>query len=215
VTRSDLPRPGPAPAALARTGPAGPAGTGPAGPVRTGTDPADVAAAVPDPELGVVTVGDLGILRDVRTVDGRVTVTITPTYSGCPAMEVIRADIVRSLAAAGHPDAVVRTRLAPAWTTDWITDAGRAKLAAAGIAPPGPAGPVLLGLPAPAGPALPGPGRTTASAALPAGAVGVPVACPRCGAAETEELSRFGSTACKALRRCRGCGEPFEAVKPL
>jgi ring-1,2-phenylacetyl-CoA epoxidase subunit PaaD len=153
--------------------------------------PAEVVAQVVDPELRVLTLAELGIVRDVATVDGRVTVTITPTYAGCPAMEVIRADIARSLAAAGYPEAVVRTQLAPAWTTDWISPSGREKLAAAGIAPPGPAGPVALGMPA---------------AAFP---------CPRCGAALTEEISRFGSTPCKALWRCRSCGEPFDAVKPL
>jgi ring-1,2-phenylacetyl-CoA epoxidase subunit PaaD len=165
--------------------------------------PAQAAAAVPDPELRVLTIADLGILRDVSIVDGLVTVTVTPTYAGCPAMEAIRADIVRALAAAGYPDSVVRTQLAPAWSTDWISDSGRAKLAAAGIAPPSRvagsppalARPVVLG--------LPGRGHS------------VPPDCPRCGATESEELSRFSSTACKALWRCRSCGEPFDAVKPL
>jgi ring-1,2-phenylacetyl-CoA epoxidase subunit PaaD len=154
--------------------------------------PAEAVARVVDPELRVLTLVDLGIVRDVSTTDGRVTVTITPTYAGCPAMELIRTDLARSLAAAGYPGAEVRTQLAPAWTTDWISPAGRAKLAAAGIAPPGPARPVVLGMPA----------RS-------------PLACPRCGAQQTEELSRFGSTPCKALWRCRACGEPFDAVKPL
>jgi ring-1,2-phenylacetyl-CoA epoxidase subunit PaaD len=153
--------------------------------------PAEVVARVVDPELRVLTLAELGIVRDVSTADGRVSVTITPTYAGCPAMEVIRTDIARSLAAAGYPDAEVRTRLAPAWSTDWISPSGRVKLAAAGIAPPGPARPVVLGMPAPV------------------------LTCPRCGAAQTEEISRFGSTPCKALWRCRSCGEPFEAVKPL
>ncbi|MEE6261200.1 1,2-phenylacetyl-CoA epoxidase subunit PaaD [Plantactinospora sonchi] len=151
-------------------------------------------AAVVDPELRVLTIEDLGVLRDV-TVEpetGRVTVTITPTYTGCPAMDVIRADIRAALAAAGHPDAEVRTIYAPAWSTDWISEAGRAKLAAAGIAPPGPAagsgGPVALTL---------------------------SVRCPRCGTADTEQLSRFGSTACKALWRCRACREPFDHLRAL
>ncbi len=152
-----------------------------------------VVGAVVDPELRVLNIADLGILRDVSTVDGRVTVTITPTYSGCPAMATIRADITRALAAAGHPDALVRTELSPSWSTDWITPEGRSKLAAAGIAPPSPVGPVLLGLPV----------------------LRSPASCPRCGATDTEELSRFGSTACKSLYRCRACGEPFDAVKPL
>ncbi|GIJ23370.1 1,2-phenylacetyl-CoA epoxidase subunit PaaD [Micromonospora lutea] len=150
-------------------------------------------AAVVDPEIRVVTIDDLGILRSVQEdpATGRVVVTITPTYTGCPAMDVIRADIRRALAAVGHPDAEVRTVHSPAWSTDWISDAGRAKLAAAGIAPPVPVrrdGVVPLTL---------------------------AVRCPRCGSPETEQLSRFGSTACKALWRCRSCAEPFDHVKAL
>ena len=151
----------------------------------------ETVATVVDPEIRAVTIEELGILRDVREVDGRVTVTITPTYSGCPAMDVIRADIRAALRAAGHPDAEVLTVLSPAWSTDDISAAGRAKLAAAGIAPPGPArhrGPVPLRL---------------------------AVRCPRCGSADTQELSHFGSTACKALWRCRACAEPFDHVKGL
>lgn len=153
------------------------------------TDPRAAVATVVDPEIRVLTIEELGIVRDVRTApDGRVTVTITPTYTGCPAMDVIRADIRAALARGGHPDADVVTELSPAWSTDLISDSGRAKLAAAGIAPP-PAqrsGPV---------------------------AVMLSVRCPRCGSPDTEELSRFGSTACKSLRRCRTCTEPFDAVK--
>ncbi|GIJ08299.1 1,2-phenylacetyl-CoA epoxidase subunit PaaD [Micromonospora andamanensis] len=150
-------------------------------------------AAVVDPEIRVVTIDDLGILRSVQEdpATGRVVVTITPTYTGCPAMDVIRADIRRALAAAGHPDAEVRTVHSPAWSTDWISDVGRAMLAAAGIAPPAPVrrdGVVPLTL---------------------------AVRCPRCGSPETEQLSRFGSTACKALWRCRSCSEPFDHVKAL
>jgi ring-1,2-phenylacetyl-CoA epoxidase subunit PaaD len=150
-------------------------------------NPYDVVAAVVDPEIRVVTIADLGILRDV-TVDGeRVTVTITPTYSGCPAMDVIRADIRQALAAAGYSDVEVVTTLRPAWSTDFISESGRSKLAAAGLAPPGPSrGPVALAF---------------------------RVRCPHCGAADTEELSHFGSTACKALWRCRACAEPFDHVK--
>jgi ring-1,2-phenylacetyl-CoA epoxidase subunit PaaD len=149
--------------------------------------PFDVAAAVVDPEIRVLTIADLGILRDV-TVDGsHVTVTITPTYSGCPAMDVIRADIRRALGAAGYPDVEVVTVLRPAWSTDWISEAGRGKLAEAGIAPPGPSGAPV--------------------------AVALRVRCPRCGSPDTEQLSRFGSTACKALWRCRACAEPFDHVK--
>jgi ring-1,2-phenylacetyl-CoA epoxidase subunit PaaD len=153
-------------------------------------------ASVVDPEIRAVTIEELGILRDVREEPGggRVTVTITPTYSGCPAMDVIRADIRAALRAAGHPDTEVVTVLRPAWTTDDITESGRAKLAAAGIAPPGPAGP--------------GSGPTRVPLTL-------TVRCPHCGSAHTEEISRFGSTACKALWRCRGCAEPFEHIKAL
>jgi ring-1,2-phenylacetyl-CoA epoxidase subunit PaaD len=154
-------------------------------------NPYDVAARVPDPELPVVTIAELGILRGVETDGERAVVTITPTYSGCPAMDTIRADVAAQLHAAGWAEVEVVTRLWPAWTTDWIDESGRAKLAAAGIAPPGPAGPVFVGLPV------------------------RPPACPQCGAAETEELSRFGATACKSLWRCRACAEPFEHVKPI
>ena len=158
-----------------------------------------VAARVTDPELPMVTLADLGVLRDVRiAVDGTVVVEITPTYTGCPAMGVMRADLVHALHRAGFGDVDVRTTLSPAWSTDWISEEGRRKLAAGGIAPPGkapvrPAGPVPLNL---------GPTRRTAS-------------CPLCGSADTEELSEFGATACKALRRCRSCREPFEHVKEI
>jgi ring-1,2-phenylacetyl-CoA epoxidase subunit PaaD len=153
------------------------------------------AASVVDPELRVITIEELGILRDVREEQssGRVTVTITPTYSGCPAMDVIRADVRSALRSAGHPDAEVVTVLHPAWTTDDITASGRAKLAAAGIAPPAPAG-----------------GRPPARVPLT-----LTVRCPLCGSPHTEEISRFGSTACKALWRCRDCAEPFEHIKAL
>jgi ring-1,2-phenylacetyl-CoA epoxidase subunit PaaD len=114
-------------------------------------------------------------------------VTITPTYSGCPAMDVIRADVERVLARHGWDDAVVRTVLSPPWTTDWMSDEGRRKLAAAGVAPPGPTGPVAVDL----------------------------VRCPRCGSAETRLVSRFGATPCQALRACRRCREPFHHFKPL
>jgi ring-1,2-phenylacetyl-CoA epoxidase subunit PaaD len=162
------------------------------------TDPYEVAARVTDPELPTVTLADLGVLRDVRTEAGTVVVEITPTYTGCPAMGVMRADLLHALHRAGFDDVDVRTVLSPAWTTDWISDEGRRKLAATGIAPPGrapvrPAGPVPLQL---------GPTTRTAS-------------CPLCGSADTEEISEFGATACKALRRCRTCREPFEHVKEI
>jgi ring-1,2-phenylacetyl-CoA epoxidase subunit PaaD len=149
---------------------------------------AERVAAVPDPELPMLTIADLGILRDV-SVDGRsVEVTITPTYSGCPAMDAIRTDIKAALA--GY-DVTVHTALSPPWTTDWITEAGRAALAEHGIAPPGPrpAGPVLIPL------------------------LATPTRCPRCGSGQTREISRFGSTACKSLHACSACGEPFDAFK--
>jgi len=147
------------------------------------------AARVVDPELRVVTIEDLGILRDVTVgEDGTVHVTITPTYSACPAMDAIRADIARELAAEGYPEVEIRTVLSPPWSTDWISDEGRAKLAGAGTAPP--------------------PARSLPMLAR------TPV-CPRCGSAQVEEISRFGSTACKSLWRCRGCAEPFDHVKVL
>ena len=144
--------------------------------------------AVVDPEIQALTIEELGILRDVRVDGDRVTVTITPTYSGCPAMDVIRSDIRVALRRAGYHDVEVRTELRPAWTTDMMTESGRRKLAAAGIAPPGPARPVTLSL---------------------------SVRCPRCGSPDTEQISRFGSTACKALWRCHACQEPFDHFKAL
>jgi ring-1,2-phenylacetyl-CoA epoxidase subunit PaaD len=159
----------------------------------------EVAEAVADPELPMLTLADLGILRDVReTAGGGVIVTITPTYSGCPAMGAIRADLYTALGAAGYAEVEVRTLLSPAWTTDWISEQGRRKLADAGIAPPGTA-PVR---PSGAVPVTLGPSRKRLS-------------CPVCGSADTEELSRFGATACKALWRCRTCREPFEHVKEI
>lgn len=155
----------------------------------------EIAAAVVDPELRVVTIADLGILRDVTPDGDRVVATVTPTYSGCPAMDVIRGEVARVLHDAGWREVEVVTQLHPAWSTDWITEAGRAKLAAAGIAPPGPVGPVSLGLPSRTPPAAP--------------------ACPRCGNAATAELSRFGATPCQALWRCEACAEPFEHVKAI
>ncbi len=156
----------------------------------------DIAAAVPDPELPMVTVADLGILRDVAAEDGRLVVTITPTYSGCPALREIAQDLRRRLGAAGFADVWVRTALAPAWSSDWITAEGRRKLRDAGIAPPGPArpGPVPLTLTVT--------GRE-------------PVTCPRCGSADTAQTAAFGATACKALFRCETCREPFEHVKAI
>jgi ring-1,2-phenylacetyl-CoA epoxidase subunit PaaD len=154
-----------------------------------------VAATVTDPELPMLTLADLGVLREVREADGHVTVAITPTYTGCPAMDTMRADLVRALAAAGYADVEVRTVLHPAWTTDWISERGRRALADAGIAPPGPAptGPIPLSL-----------GKPRRA-----------VPCPLCGSRDTEETSRFGATACRSLWRCRSCAEPFEHVKEI
>jgi ring-1,2-phenylacetyl-CoA epoxidase subunit PaaD len=157
-----------------------------------------IAEQVRDPELPVLTLADLGVLRDVSESDGRVLVTITPTYSGCPAIDEMGADLRRALTGAGYAEVEVRTSLHPAWTTDWISEDGRRKLTEYGIAPPnriGPraAGPVPLNL-------------TPPSRRVP---------CPRCGSPRTTELSRFGSTACKALRRCEDCAEPFEHIKEI
>lgn len=158
-----------------------------------------VAAAVPDPELPMVTLADLGILREVAAAgDGRLVVTITPTYSGCPAMTEIARDLRRRLGLAGFADVTVRTAVTPPWSSDWITAAGRRKLAAAGIAPPRPA------------PDRRGPVPLTLARARPE-----PVACPRCGSGDTTQAAAFGATACKALFRCESCLEPFEYVKAI
>ncbi|HET8616388.1 MAG TPA: 1,2-phenylacetyl-CoA epoxidase subunit PaaD [Actinomycetales bacterium] len=157
---------------------------------------ADVAARVTDPELPMLTLADLGVLRDVAVEDDTVVVTITPTYSGCPAMATMRDDLVRSLHEAGFAEVRVDVRLHPAWSSDDITDEGRRRLARAGISPPGPApahGPVALSLL---------PTRRT-------------ISCPRCGSDRAELTSEFGATACKALYRCADCLEPFEHVKEI
>ena len=149
----------------------------------------DVAAAVVDPEIPVLTIADLGVLREVTVTADGVEVAITPTYTGCPAMQMITVDIEIALERAGIGPARVKTVLSPAWTTDWMTDEGRRKLTEYGIAPPPPAGSRR---------ALFGEDR---------------VACPRCGSGDTEKMSEFGSTACKSLLRCRTCREPFELFK--
>ena len=157
-----------------------------------------VAAAVVDPEMPMLTLDDLGVLRDVRAAGDAVTVTITPTSSGCPALDAIRDDLRTALADAGYARVEVRTVLSPPWSTDWISDAGRTKLAEHGIAPPGRIGPRAAG---------PIPLTLNRPAAR--------VPCPRCGSYATEELSRFGPTACTALHRCSACREPFEHVKEI
>jgi ring-1,2-phenylacetyl-CoA epoxidase subunit PaaD len=165
--------------------------------------------AVPDPEIPVVSIRDLGILRDITVAgDGALEVVITPTYSGCPAMAEIAEDIGHALDAAGLTPWRIRTTLAPAWTTDWITAEGRARLREYGIAPPGRCADTT----APAATAakamrfVPHAAREAAAREL--------VACPRCGSLHTEQLARFASTACKALYRCRDCREPFDYFKP-
>ncbi|MET9140356.1 1,2-phenylacetyl-CoA epoxidase subunit PaaD [Streptomyces parvulus] len=156
-----------------------------------------VAERVPDPELPMLTLADLGVLRGVEVgADGTVVASLTPTYSGCPAMAEMRADVAARLREAGYERVEIRTVLDPPWTSDWITESGRRKLTEHGIAPPGPAprgGPVPLVL-SPTRPAVP---------------------CPRCGSADTEETSRFAATSCKALWRCRACREPFEYIKEI
>src|SRR5512134_568591 len=153
----------------------------------------DILNRVPDPEIPVISVTDLGIVRDVQVDDDRVDVIVTPTYSGCPATEMIERSIREALTAAGAAQVRVTTQLAPAWTTDWIEPAAQEKLRAYGIAPPG---------------------ERASAEAQPLQFV-PRVACPLCGSADTERLSQFGATACKALYRCRACREPFEYFKPL
>ncbi|WP_285242323.1 1,2-phenylacetyl-CoA epoxidase subunit PaaD [Pseudarthrobacter sp. fls2-241-R2A-127] len=155
----------------------------------------DIAATVVDPEIPVLTIADLGILRNVDVNGSTVTVTITPTYSGCPAMDAIRDDLYAAFAKEGYQDTKVDLVLAPAWTTDWMTEAGKQKLQEYGIAPPsghskagGHSGPIRLSL---------------------------AVKCPQCNSLNTKELTRFGSTSCKALYVCQDCKEPFDYFKVL
>ncbi len=157
-----------------------------------------VLETVLDPEVPALSVVDLGIVRDVSVEqDGGVIVTVTPTYSGCPAVQVIERDILAALAAHGVREARVRTVYAPAWTTDWMSESGRAKLKAYGIAPPGPVAdhgenelvPLLRRRVAPN--------------------------CPFCDSTNTEPRSDFGSTACKSLAYCNSCHQPFELFKPI
>jgi len=184
-------------APAARPVPDGPAPDGAAVPAPRRSPAYDVAATTPDPEIPTLTIDDLGILRSVDYSPDRGTVvTITPTYSGCPAMREIAADVQARLHRAGFERVTVAVQLSPPWSTDWITAEGHRKLAAVGIAPPSAAprrtGPVPLSL-----------GRPP------------PVACPRCGSLDTRLTAQFSATACKSLHRCTACGEPFEAVKPI
>ena len=176
---------------------------------RTGTSPADITDAeaidrswaaaerVTDPEMPMLTLLDLGVLRDVAIENGHVVTVITPTYSGCPAMATMRDDLQRELLLAGFPDAEVRVSLTPAWTSDWITERGRQALKDAGISPPGTApvrtGPVALTL------------MPTRRA----------VTCVLCGSDNVRLSSEFGATACKAMYQCNVCLEPFDHVKEI
>jgi ring-1,2-phenylacetyl-CoA epoxidase subunit PaaD len=150
-----------------------------------------VAAQVCDPEIPVLTIEDLGVLRDIRVDGDSVTVTITPTYSGCPAMDAIRDDVASALRGEGYADVTIDLTLAPAWSSDWMTASGKAKLEQYGIA-------------APTGRSQHGPIKLRMS-----------VKCPQCGSLNTRELSRFGSTSCKALYECRDCLEPFDYFKVI
>jgi ring-1,2-phenylacetyl-CoA epoxidase subunit PaaD len=154
-------------------------------------DPTTVVAGVADPEMPELTLADLGVVRSVSVIDGQVQVTLTPTFTGCPATSVMRDDVTNALHDAGWHDVDVRTVLDPAWTTEWITSVGRAKLAAAGIGAP----PSLAG------------GLEQAMLEL--------VACPRCGSRRTHRRSLFGSSLCRDAHVCDACGEPFERVKPI
>ena len=145
-------------------------------------------SSVCDPEIPVLTLQDLGVLRDISVDDGRVKVTITPTYSGCPAIDAMRADIETTLAQAGYQQVKVEQSLNPAWSTDWMSENGRAKLRAYGIAPP-----------------------ATTSCGLQTGMI----ECPQCGSSDVKRISEFGSTACKAFYRCLDCLEPFGYFKCL
>jgi ring-1,2-phenylacetyl-CoA epoxidase subunit PaaD len=151
----------------------------------------EVAAAVCDPEIPVLTIADLGVLRDVRIEDGCVEAVITPTYSGCPAMQMIAVEIELALERAGFTAPKVTTVLSPAWTTDWMSEVGKNKLRAFGTAPPA--------------------GRAGRRALFGE----EHIACPRCGSMQTTRISEFGSTACKALYRCATCAEPFDYFKCL
>jgi ring-1,2-phenylacetyl-CoA epoxidase subunit PaaD len=152
-----------------------------------------VLAGIPDPEIPAISITDLGIVRDVVCANGHVDVTVTPTYSGCPATEMIQRDIVSALQAAGADEVAVHLQLSPAWTTDWLGEDARARLAAYGIAPP----------------------QTLAPDAARPLVFRPRIRCPRCGSTHSEQLSAFGATACKALYRCLDCREPFEYFKPI
>ena len=146
----------------------------------------DLLSSVVDPEIPVLTLQDLGVLRDISVENGKIKVTITPTYAGCPAMDTMRADIEATLAEAGYEQVTVQQSLSPAWTTDWMSENGREKLRAYGIAPPA---------------------NTTCGQATGT------IECPQCRSGDVKLISEFGSTACKALYQCQDCLEPFDYLK--
>ncbi len=146
----------------------------------------ELLSSVVDPEIPVLTLQDLGVLRDISVDNDSIKVTITPTYAGCPAMDTMRADIETTLAAAGYEQVTVQQSLSPAWTTDWMSENGRKKLLAYGIAPPV---------------------KTTCGQAT------GKIKCPQCGSSNVKTISEFGSTACKALYQCQDCREPFDYFK--
>jgi len=158
----------------------------------------EVLRAIPDPEIPVISIVELGIVREVTVSGTRVRVAITPTYSGCPAIHAIEEDIDARLRERGYTEVDVTQRLSPAWTTDWMAEEARERLRAYGIVPPQPAH---------------SSGHGTDSHRIHIHSRGVN--CPRCGSANTEQLSAFGSTACKAMYRCIDCREPFDYFKPL
>ena len=157
----------------------------------------DVLNLVPDPEVPALSVVELGIIRDVEIDGGAVTVVVTPTYSGCPAMHAIEHDVLEALGAHGIAGARIRTVYTPAWTTDWMSGAARDKLRAYGIAPPA------------------GAERVSHAPLVTLGRRREPVACPFCGSVNTVLTSEFGATACKALHVCNECTQPFEEFKAI
>lgn len=168
--------------------------------IQPGTDQVwDWLSQVPDPEIPVISLTDLGIIRDVAWADDTLVVTVTPTYSGCPATGIINLDIETALRGHGIDKLRLERQLSPAWTTDWITEGGREKLRAYGISPP------IDGTAAD--------GRLAGRIARLAGSSNLTIACPRCNSTQTEKLSQFGSTPCKASYRCKDCLEPFDYFK--
>ena len=169
-------------------------GQGPAVIGARGAEALEALDEVKDPEVPALSVVELGVVREIEAEEGRVTVTLTPTYSGCPAMKMIEDEVRARLARAGFGEILVRTVYSPPWTTDWIPEAAREKLRAYGIAPPG---------------------KVSAQDLVPIGRATRAVACPFCGSSDTVLESEFGPTACKSLYVCRSCNQPFEHFKPF